>query len=177
MPTISAWELTPLGQEVCFEIWFKVMAGKCQYDKDFAINKIDKMVDKLDGGWEANFKSVSCDMVNKYHKGVCRNFACCVANELSSWKIKNYFIIFGQEHVANLYISPVNGKIMVADLTYEIRYKKDQGYKPELAVFSAIPLKKYIQLFYKETNFENIYVLNTESEHVRTLREYLSSAE
>lgn len=151
--------ITPVGKMVIFKTWFSNMARECQFGNDFS-DTIDDIVDTVGGNWATVHRLVSCRMVDKYHRGNCRNFSFCVARELSRWKIKNCLISFkdlsrpqdtGGGHVANVYVSPTDSKLMVADLTLAIKYKNDPICNKLVTEFSCLPFKLYTTFFCKGT--------------------------
>lgn len=170
--------ITSLGKETCFRIWFSNLASKCKYDKDFAL-WADESIDKPGENPILNYKIKSYLMVHGYNKGVCRNFAFCVSCELNSWRIKNFLLILPEymgksHHMVNLYVSPVSGKLMVADLTLQIDYEDDPDFDSKQSIFSAIPLERYMYLFYKSVNYDNVFVMHNNGRYVVKIKEFLN---
>lgn len=123
--------LTPRGRIILFLNNFNKLAHTYTYDANFADEQQSRIewLGKDDLETLCNLQEHSLDILDKYHRGVCRNFAFAVERELNTLKIKNWLAIDKkQNHLFNIYLNPIDGKPMVADLTRQIDYNEDLPY-------------------------------------------------
>lgn len=146
----DSYLLTPMGKVVLFLTRFNQLAQTYTYDKAFADEHQSHVKQEwigFDFDTICSMQEHSLNMLDKHHKGVCRNFMFAVERELSNLKIKNWLVFdHDRNHGFNIYLDPIDGQPMVADLTYQLELNENMA--------DIISSTKVLSDYAKEVGFQ-----------------------